>query len=191
MPDRVSPQLATLVSAPPTGKGWAYEIKFDGYRILARCERGEARLFTRNGNDWTTKMETLARQVSLLPAKTAWLDGEVVVLGDNGLPKFNALQNAFDSAGTEHIVYFVFDLLYLDGKDLRTLDLSSRRAALEDLFADYDQGRVRLRQAFDREFVARRLRRRSKIALCRKRRHGLGFGHRHLDATSAGEARSL
>jgi bifunctional non-homologous end joining protein LigD len=148
MPDRISPQLATLVSAPPTGKGWAYEIKFDGYRILARCESGEARLFTRNGNDWTTKMETLARQVSLLPAKTAWLDGEVVVLGDDGLPKFNALQNAFDSAGTEHIVYFVFDLLYLNGKDLRTLDLSSRRAALEDLFADYDQGRVRLSQAF-------------------------------------------
>ena len=103
MPDRVSPQLATLVSAPPTGKGWAYEIKFDGYRILARCEGGETRLFTRNGNDWTAKMESLARQVSLLPAKTAWLDGEVVVLGDDGLPKFNALQNAFDSAGTEHI----------------------------------------------------------------------------------------
>ena len=149
MPDRISPQLATLVRAPPTGKGWAYEIKFDGYRILARCERGEARLFTRNGNDWTTKMGTLARQLSLLPAKTAWLDGEVVVLGEDGLPKFNALQNAFDSAGTEHIVYFVFDLLYLDGKDLRALDLASRRAALEDLFADYDQGRVRLSQAFD------------------------------------------
>ena len=94
-------------------------------------------------------MATLARQLSLLPAKTAWLDGEVVVLGDDGLPKFNALQNAFDSAGTEHIVYFVFDLLYLDGKDLRALVLASRRAALEELFSDYDQARVRLSQAFD------------------------------------------
>ena len=111
--------------------GWTYEIKFDGYRILARCEGGETRLFTRNGNDWTAKMKTLARQVSALGVQTAWLDGEVVVLGDDGLPKFNTLQNAFDSAGTERIVYFVFDLLYLDGKDLRTLDLSSRRAALE------------------------------------------------------------
>lgn len=99
-PDRVSPQLATLVTAPPKGAGWTYEIKFDGYRILARCEAGATRLFTRNGNDWTAKMESLAREVSRLRAKTAWLDGEVVVLGDDGVPSFNALQNAFDSAGT-------------------------------------------------------------------------------------------
>lgn len=65
-----SPQLATLVSAPPSGKGWAYEIKFDGYRILARREAGAVRLFTRNANDWTTKMESLAREVSILPVKT-------------------------------------------------------------------------------------------------------------------------
>jgi bifunctional non-homologous end joining protein LigD len=71
MPDRVSPQLATLVSAPPTGAGWAYEIKFDGYRILARCENGEARLFTRNGNDWTAKMESLMREVARLPVDGA------------------------------------------------------------------------------------------------------------------------
>src|SRR4030095_12824802 len=149
MSDRVSPQLATLVSAPPTGAGWAYEIKFDGYRILARCDGGKVQLFTRNANDWTAKMESLAREVSLLPAKTAWLDGEVVVLGDDGLPKFNALQNAFDSAGTEHIVYFVFDVLYLNGKDLRGLESRDRRAVLEQLFTDYDQGRVRLSQTFD------------------------------------------
>ena len=149
MPDRVSPQLATLVSTPPTSKGWAYEIKFDGYRILARCEGGRAQLFTRNDNDWTAKMESLAREVSLLPVKTAWLDGEVAVLGDDGLPKFNALQNAFDSAGTEHIVYFVFDVLYLNGRDLRGLAFRERRAVLEQLFADYDPPRVRLSQTFD------------------------------------------
>src|ERR1700675_4791016 len=107
MPDRLSPQLATLVSATPAGKGWAYEIKFDGYRILARCEGGTTRLYTRNGNDWTAKMESLAREVAHLPVDTAWLDGEAVVLGDNGFPDFNALQNAFDSARTEQIVYFV------------------------------------------------------------------------------------
>jgi bifunctional non-homologous end joining protein LigD len=149
MPEHVRPQLATLVDAPPKGSGWAYEIKFDGYRILARCEAGKVRLFTRNANDWTAKMESLARQVSMLPATNAWLDGEVVVLGDDGLPKFNALQNAFDSAGTEHITYFVFDVLYLNGKDLRGLEFRERRAVLEQLFTDYDQGRVRLSQTFD------------------------------------------
>jgi bifunctional non-homologous end joining protein LigD len=99
MPDRVSPQLATLVSVPPTGKGWAYEIKFDGYRVLARCEAGKV---TRNENDWTAKMQSVAREVAALPVQTAWLDGEVVVLGDDGLPKFNALQNAFDDARRKH-----------------------------------------------------------------------------------------
>ena len=104
---------------------------------------------TRNGNDWTAKMESLAREVSMLPVKSAWFDGEVVVLGDDGLPKFNALQNAFDSAGTEDITYFMFDVLYLNGKDLRGLEFRERRAVLEQLFADYDQGRVRLSQTFD------------------------------------------
>jgi bifunctional non-homologous end joining protein LigD len=149
MPDRLAPQLATLVGAPPSGSGWVYEIKFDGYRILARCEGRSTRLYTRNGNDWTAKMESLTREVSLLPVKTAWLDGEVVVLGDDGLPKFNALQNAFDRAGTEHIVYFVFDVLYLNGRDLRGLEFRERRAVLEQLFAGYDQPRVRLSQTFD------------------------------------------
>jgi bifunctional non-homologous end joining protein LigD len=93
-------------------------------------------------------MESLAREVSRLPAKTAWLDGEVVVLGDDGVPNFNALQNAFDSAGTEHITYFAFDVLYLNGKDLRSLEFRERRAALEQLFANYDQDRVRLSQTF-------------------------------------------
>ena len=142
------------MKAPPNGTGWTYEIKFDGYRILSRCEGGETRLFTRNGNDWTAKMETLARQVSNLAAKTAWLDGEVVVLGEDGLPKFNALQNAFDSGATERIVYFVFDVLYLNGKDLRDIEFRERRAVLEQLFADYDQGRVRLSQTFDADGVS-------------------------------------
>jgi bifunctional non-homologous end joining protein LigD len=83
MPDRLSPQLATLTSETPKGKGWAYEIKFDGYRILARSEGGKTRLVTHNSNDWTGKMETLAREISLacaacrkysLLAKLGWVD---------------------------------------------------------------------------------------------------------------------
>lgn len=143
-PERISPQLATLVSAPPVGKGWVYEVKFDGYRILACCKGGGVRLFTRNQNDWTAKMESLAAAVAELPVESAWLDGEAVVLNADGVPDFNALQNAFDKIGTENIVYFVFDLLYLNGKDLRSLEFTARRSQLEALFADHDEGRVRL-----------------------------------------------
>lgn len=149
LPAKVSPQLATLVDAPPRSDGWTYEIKLDGYRILARCEDEEARLFTRNGNDWTAKLQSLARELARLSVNSAWLDGEVVVLGANGIPDFNALQNAFDTAGTEDITYFVFDVLYLDGRDLRALAFRERRAMLETLFAGYDGDRVRLSQTFD------------------------------------------
>ena len=100
-PDTLAPQLATLVSKPPDRGDWVYEIKLDGYRILARCEGGKVRLFTRNSNDWTAKMASLAREVAALPVESAWLDGEVVVLGEDGIPVFNTLQNAFDKRGTE------------------------------------------------------------------------------------------
>lgn len=147
-PEKHSPQLARLVDAPPKGVGWVYEVKFDGYRILARCESGQARLFTRNQNDWTAKMKSLARETSQLPTGSAWLDGEIVVMNDKGVPDFNALQNAFDEQGTEDIVYFVFDALYLNGKDLRELPLKERRAALESVFTDFQSDRVRLSQIF-------------------------------------------
>src|SRR4029434_5444369 len=146
MRDELSPHLATLVDAHTKGVGWVYEIKLDGYRILARCTDGEVRLITRNGNDWTARMASLAQEVSCLPVNTAWLDGEVVIQNASGVPDFNALQNAFDTKGTEQIVYFVFDLLYLDGKDLRREPFSARRALLEALLAGHDGGRVRLSQ---------------------------------------------
>jgi bifunctional non-homologous end joining protein LigD len=148
-PERISPQLATLVSAPPTRGAWTYEIKLDGYRILSRCGGGVVRLFTRNENDWTSKMVSLAQELAALPAETAWFDGEVVVLGENGIPNFNALQNAFDTRGTESLTYFVFDLLYLNGKDLRGLEFRQRRELLAALFAENDSERVRLSQTFD------------------------------------------
>src|SRR5437899_1323596 len=88
-PEFIAPQLATLVAAPPRGAGWVYEVKLDGYRILARINGKDVRLLTRRGNDWTADMQQLAREVAKLPTKSAWLDGEVVVLGDNGLPEFN------------------------------------------------------------------------------------------------------
>jgi bifunctional non-homologous end joining protein LigD len=118
LPATLSPQLATLVAAAPTVGSWIYEIKFDGYRILARVEARKARLFTRNGHDWTSKMESLARDVERSGIKNAWLDCEAVVMGPDGLPSFNALQNAFDRTATEDIVLYVFDVPFLDSKNL-------------------------------------------------------------------------
>lgn len=110
LPAKLAPQLATLVSEPPRTGDWGYEIKFDGYRILARVENGGCRLFTRNGNDWTDRMSSLAAAVADVGIQAGWLDCEAVVVGADGLPNFNALQNAFDRIGTESIQLFVFDV---------------------------------------------------------------------------------
>src|SRR4029434_7815678 len=96
-------------------------------------------------------MRHLADELARLPTKSAWLDGEIVVLGANGLPEFNALPNAFDRKGTEQLVYFVFDLLYLNGRDVQARELRERRALLEDLFGGFEQDRVRLSPTFDAE----------------------------------------
>jgi bifunctional non-homologous end joining protein LigD len=135
LPPTLAPQLATLVSAVPEGDGWSYEIKFDGYRVLARIERGEVRLFTRNGNDWTAKLKGIAAEIGRLGIESAWLDGEIVVLGAHGASDFGALQNAFDAGGAP-IRYFVFDLPYHGGYDLRGATLADRRARLAGLLAD-------------------------------------------------------
>ncbi len=127
LPEKVEPQLATLASSLPTGGDWIAETKFDGYRMLARIDKGPVRFFTSGGHDWTKKLTSLAAEVKKLPVSSAWLDGEIVVLKD-GIPDFAALQNAIDGAFNENIVYFVFDLMYLDGQDLRKVPLSSRRA---------------------------------------------------------------
>ena len=147
LPARLEPQLATLVEVPPAGD-WIVETKFDGYRLMARIERGRARLVTRGGHDWTDKMKPLAAAIESLGIATAWLDGEIVVMGEDGLPEFNALQNAIDNAASEAIEYFVFDLPFHDGKDLRKVPLRARRALLASLVAGAASDRVRLSQAF-------------------------------------------
>lgn len=135
LPKTLKPQLATLASRLPTAGDWVYEFKFDGYRILARLEHGRARLFTRNGQDWTDKMPALVRDVESLGIQCAWLDGEVVALGPDGLPHFNTLQNAFDEGRTAPLVWYVFDSPYFEGRDLRDVPLVQRRALLQNLLA--------------------------------------------------------
>jgi bifunctional non-homologous end joining protein LigD len=149
LPLRLAPQLATLASDAPSGGHWVIENKFDGYRILARINGGKARLITRNGNDWTAKLKDVAVAVECLGIEDAWLDGEIVVLDDTGLPDFNGLQLAIDNARSVDIQYFLFDIPFLDDLDLRQVPLASRRAVLSELLSRHPNDRVRFSEAFD------------------------------------------
>jgi bifunctional non-homologous end joining protein LigD len=133
LPDTLSPQLATLVEAAPEGDEWLHEIKFDGYRILARIARGEARLLSRTGKDWTAQFPAIAEALAQLPAATAWIDGEIVALDADGRSSFQALQNALSDAGQRPLVYYAFDVPYLDGLDLRKVPLVERKKLLRAL----------------------------------------------------------
>lgn len=151
LPDTLAPQLATLASAPPPGPArWLYELKFDGYRMLARIDaRGGVRLFTRSGNDWTEKLPTIAQAVKGLGLRSTWLDGEITADGDNGAPDFQRLQNAFDRRSTTELVYTLFDLPFHAGRDLRAVPLTERRAALQALWAPAEGGKLRFSAAFE------------------------------------------
>ncbi|MEK1837001.1 MAG: DNA ligase D [Pseudomonas sp.] len=129
LPELLKPELATLVESAPSGE-WSYEIKFDGYRVMARIDHDEVKLFTRNGHDWTHKLPGQAEALAALDLESAWLDGEMVVANEQGVPDFQALQNAFDSGSSASIVYYLFDLPYLNGVDLREVPVEERRAAL-------------------------------------------------------------
>jgi len=130
-PDFVKPQLATLVSGPPKGDGWVHEIKFDGYRLLARIARGEVQLITRANNNWTDKFEELAARLTRLAVDSALIDGEVVHLAKDGTMSFHALQNALSTRRKQGLHYYAFDLLFLDGTDMRDRPLVERKAALK------------------------------------------------------------
>ena len=153
LPASLAPQLATPaeVDASELRSGdWLLEIKFDGYRLLARIdEGGTPKLFTRAGHDWTPRMPALAQALRRLGLRACWLDGEIIVPGADGKPDFNALQNAFDSARTQAIVYYLFDLPFESGFDLRALPLRERRARLEKLLQANSHDALRLSGSFD------------------------------------------
>ena len=130
MPEMIYPQLATLVEEPPEGDGWLHEIKLDGYRVLARLENKKTILYTRRGNDWTGTFTPIAKAVSGLPANTLWLDGEVVVMRQDGTSSFQDLQNALSLGRDTELSYYIFDLMYLDGQDLRDVPLIDRKKIL-------------------------------------------------------------
>jgi bifunctional non-homologous end joining protein LigD len=149
LPKELSPQLATLVSGVPASGDWLYEIKFDGYRLLTRFENGKPTLVTRRGNDWSSKMPRLLAELKTLGLQSSWLDGEIVVLKDGGIPDFNALQNAFDKRVETDITYFLFDLPFFEGYDLRAVELHHRRELLESFLKEKGNEHVRLSTAFN------------------------------------------
>ncbi len=134
MPDFVEPQLATLAKSAPSGKRWLHEIKIDGYRVQARIEAGEVRLLTRTGLDWTHKFgEDIAGELTPLPVESAIIDGEIAVEGGNGATDFSLLQQDLSDGRSDRFTFYAFDLIYLDGEDLRGVPLEKRKQALSGL----------------------------------------------------------
>ena len=134
LPDFVPPSLATLHSDAPRGKEWLHEIKFDGYRIEARLDNGKVRLLTRNRQDWTHRFKSVAEAVAALPVEAALLDGELVVENETGISSFSLLQTDLKNDRLDRFIYYVFDVLHLDGRDFTSASLIARKAALERLF---------------------------------------------------------
>jgi bifunctional non-homologous end joining protein LigD len=135
-------QLAQLVDQAPSGDEWLHEQKFDGYRILADLDGRKLRLYSRRFNDWTEQFPTVVDAVAALPAKRIVLDGEVCVVMPDGRTSFQALQNSFGRRDA-NIVYFVFDLLELDGEDLTKLPLEQRKARLAAVVGTRQTGVIR------------------------------------------------
>ena len=150
LPGTLQPELATLVDRPPADvQNWLYEIKFDGYRMLTRAERGRVRLITRNGNDWTHKLGKLAQALEEMELPDGWYDGEIIMPGERVPADFQALQGAFDSARTADIVYYLFDIPYCAGYDLREVPLLERRAVLQRVVERKPHDKVRFSAVFD------------------------------------------
>lgn len=144
-PNEFWPQLATLVNEAPDGDRWLHEIKFDGYRMICRKSGRKVEFTTRNQLSWTSKLPHLVQAAAELPLKDGLLDGEVVALDAEGKSSFAALQTAFREGRSDQLVYFVFDLLYLNGYDLTGAPLEERKRQLAALLQAVDpNGPIRL-----------------------------------------------
>jgi bifunctional non-homologous end joining protein LigD len=148
LPTFIEPQLASLATNPPAGDSWVHEIKFDGYRLLARIDGGRVRLKTRSGLDWTSKFPSVQKALERLPVIDAFLDGEVVVETERGTPDFGALQQDLSEGRSDRFCYYLFDLLHLDGTDLARASLIDRKGVLARLLAGHDDGVLKLSEHF-------------------------------------------
>ncbi len=174
LPSFVEPALATLARKAPGGARWIHEIKYDGYRLEVRIEAGRVKLLTRSGLDWTKKFgKPLVDTFKTLPVATALIDGELVVENDAGASDFSALQAALSEGSSDRFLFYAFDLLYLDGYDLREAPLIARKQALEQLLAG-GPGMLRYSAHFDEdgELVRRHACRLSLEGIVSKLRNG-------------------
>ncbi len=158
LPEILKPQLATLAQGNAQNiaqkivsdaGNWIVEIKFDGYRLLTRIDNKNIRLFTRNGHDWTDKLEFLHKEIAQLKLPPGWYDGEIVVPNAKGIPDFGALQQAFESNKSEKIVLYLFDIVYFKGYDLRAIPLIERRAVLTNLLSKVNSDYIQLSEVFE------------------------------------------
>jgi bifunctional non-homologous end joining protein LigD len=133
LPEVFRPQLATVAERPPAGDGWLHETKFDGNRIALRIDRKQIHFWSRRMQSWTARLPHLVEAASRLPVRSALLDGELVAVERNGITSFQALQNAFREKRSGQLVYYAFDLLYLDGYDLTGCTLDARKEALSHI----------------------------------------------------------
>src|SRR5271156_797385 len=141
LPQWIKPQLTELVDEAPDGPDWLHEIKFDDYRMHARLDCGAVRLLTRTGLDWTRKYPAIAAAVSALGARQAYLDGELCGVRPVGITSFSMIQLASDAGNAAGLVFFLFDLLYLDGEDLTTQPMIERKARLAGLLSSTESPR--------------------------------------------------
>ena len=144
----IEPQLASPVDQPPEGKHWIHEIKHDGYRCQVLLELGQARVFTRNGYDWSDRYPSIVRATAKLPCLSAIIDGEAIVQDQDGASDFDALSSAMRWRA-DSIILYAFDLMHLSGRDLRSQPLLERRALLKDLLGSDDESRIQFSDEFD------------------------------------------
>ena len=144
----IEPQLASPVDQPPEGKHWIYELKHDGYRCQVLLERGQARVLTRNGHDWSERYPSIVRTAANLRCQSAIIDGEAVVQDENGASDFDALSSAMRWR-PHSIILYAFDLMHLNGNDLRQEALLERRAILKALLGGDEESRIQFSEAFD------------------------------------------
>jgi bifunctional non-homologous end joining protein LigD len=149
----IEPQLPSLVDRPPEGKHWVHEIKHDGYRSLVLVECGKARVLTRNGFDWSDRFPSIVRAASNLRCKSAIIDGEAIVQDWNGRSDFEALRSAIWRE-PQSIILYAFDLLHLDGNDLRQQTLADRRVNLKHLVGANGESRIQFSEEFDGDGAA-------------------------------------
>src|SRR5882757_1895088 len=139
-PTWIEPQLTRLIEEAPEGTDWLHEIKYDGYRMHARIDGDKIQLLTRTGLDWSPRYKRTIEALRSLQVKSAYLDGELCALNPDGLPVFSRLQAAMDEGHTDQLVFFAFDLLYLNGESTAQLPLLERKERLKRLFKKEIQG---------------------------------------------------